>query len=483
MSLLAYARHSRIHNKSCKDNKIFSIYNLLGMCFHFFCISLYRIFNPKSMKRLLFFAVALLALSSASARKSPVLTYGTPESVGMNGEYLARTIDSIATASIEAGCFPGCQILVARKGKIVHHKSYGHHTTEQLRAVENSHLYDMASCTKVMAATICLMHLADQKKLDLDKPISTYLEEFKGSNKENLTLREILTHQSGLRNEGYTRIYVTKDKKLNPKWFRTEQSEEFPNHFGCGLYVHKDTREHILNRIVKQKPGKRKFHYSCYNFHLTAFLVERLTGRNYEEYLYEEFYKPLGVKDAMYNPTRKYSLEQIVPTEIGNRYRKQIHGVVHDETAAFMGGVSGNAGLFANSESLAPILQMLLNGGEYNGKRYFKRKTIKEWTSCQYPKNGNHRAVGFDRRRLNDNLPLEERTTKPYYYAPSASEKSFGHSGFTGTMVWADPKEDLVFVFLSNRVYPTRRNKTYFEVNPRSKCHEAAYEAIRRYKK
>ena len=431
----------------------------------------------------LFVCLTIAAVFSVSARKTPVLTYGTPESVGMNGEYLARTIDSIANASIEAGCFPGCQILVARKGKIVHHKSYGYHTTDKLRAVENDHLYDMASCTKVMAATISLMHLADQKKLDLDKPISTYLKEFKGSNKADLTLREILTHQSGLRNESYTRLYVTKDKQLNPKWFSTTQSEEFPNYYGNGYYSHKDSRQRIFNRVVKQKVGEKKFHYSCYNFHLTAFLVERITGRNYEEYLYAEFYKPLGAKDAMYNPTRKYSLEQIVPTEIKNRYRQLIHGVVHDEIAAYMGGVSGNAGLFANSASLAPILQMLLNGGVYDGKRYFKRKTIKEWTSCQYPENGNHRAVGFDRRRLNDNLPLAERTTKPYYYAPSASEQSFGHSGFTGTMVWADPKEDLLFIFLSNRVYPTRKNKIYFKLNPRTKCHEAAYEAIKRYKK
>ena len=436
------------------------------------------------MKRFFTFLAVLAAISTATAKKNNPLCYGTPESVGMNGEYLSHTIDSIANSSIEAGCFPGCQILVARKGKIVHHKSYGYHTNEKSRAVENSHIYDMASCTKVMAATICLMRLVEQKKLDLDKPIANYLEEFKGSNKEDLTLREILTHQSGLFNEGFRRFALGKDRQLLTTIFSNTQSEEYPYNFCEGIFVHKDTRQMILNRIVSQKPRAKKFHYSCYNFHLTEFLVERITGRDYEEYLYEEFYKPLGVKDAMYNPTRKYSLEQIVPTEMDKRYRKKMaHGYVHDETAAFMGGVSGNAGLFANTESLAPILQMLLDGGQYNGVRYFKRKTIKEWTSCQYPKNNNHRGIGFDRRRIGDKLRLADRTTKPYYYAPSASEKSFGHSGFTGTMVWADPKEDLVFVFLSNRVHPTRRNKAFFEVNPRSKCHEAAYEAIRRYKR
>ena len=425
----------------------------------------------------------MVALLPVSAKQSKPLEYASPESVGMNGEYLNRTIDSIANASIANRCFPGCQILVARKGKIVLHKSYGYHTLKNDRPVENHHLYDMASCTKVMAATICLMRLVEQKKLDLDKPISLYLEEFKGSNKEDLTLREILTHQSGLRNESFTKMFLGKDKQPLPKYFSKTQSDEFPYLCGNELYASKDIYDYVLGRIVKQKPGEKKFRYSCFNWHLAGILVERLTGRNYEDYLYEEFYKPLGLKDAMYNPRRKYDLSQIVPTGFDKRYhRGATHGFVHDTAAGMLAGVSGNAGLFANSESLAPILQMLLNGGEYNGVRYFKRKTVKEWTSCQYPKNDNHRGLGFDKRRLNDNLPLAERTTKPYYYAPSASKQSFGHSGHTGTMVWADPKEDLLIVFLSNRVAMPNKN-IYFKLNPRTKCHEAAYEAIRQYKR
>ena len=434
-------------------------------------------------KSILLLCVVLLTIFSASARRSDVLTYDSPESVGMNGEYLNRTIDSIANASIEAKCFPGCQILVARKGKIVFHKSYGHHTMKKDRVVENHHIYDMASCTKVMSATICLMRLAEQKKIDLDKPISLYLKEFKGSNKENLTLREILTHQSGLRNESFSKMFLNKDKQPLSKYFDTTQSEKFPYQCGDNLYSSKNIYNYVLGRIVKQKVHKKEFHYSCFNWHLANILVERITGRNYEDYLYEEFYKPLGVKDAMYNPRRKYDLSVIVPTGFDKKYhRGATHGYVHDTAAGMLGGVSGNAGLFANSESLAPILQMLLNGGEYNGVRYFKRKTVREWTSCQYPQNNNHRGVGFDKRRLNDNLPLEQRTTKPYYYAPSASAKSYGHSGHTGTMVWADPKEDLLFVFLSNRVATPNKN-IYFKLNPRTKCHEAAYEAIRQYKK
>ncbi len=434
------------------------------------------------MRFVLSICIALAITFSASARKSAVLSYGTPESVGMDGEYLSRTLDSIANASIEAKCFPGCQILVARHGKIVHHKSYGYHTYDNERKVENSHIYDMASCTKVMAATMCLMHLADKGKLDLDKPISYYLEEFKGSNKEDLTLREILTHQSGMRNPKLSKILFNENKELRSDIISTTQSEEFPHQFCNGLYVTKENRNIILDRIVNRNVGPKKFRYSCSNLHLAFYLVERITGRSYEDYLYNEIYKPLGVKDATYNPTRKYSLEQIVPTEIDNRHRKQlVHGTVHDEAAAFMGGVSGNAGLFANSESLAPILQMLLNGGEYNGVKLFKRKTVREWTSYQFPKNGNHRAVGFDKRRLVE-PPLKPGESYPYCYGPSSSKQSFGHTGFTGTMVWVDPKADMIYVILSNRVHPSRKNKPFEELNPRARCHEAAYEAIRQYK-
>ena len=435
------------------------------------------------MKIFLTIAVSLFVTFTATARHNDVLTHTTPESVGMDGEYLVRTIDSIANASIAGGCFPGCQILVARHGKIVHHKSYGHHTLTKERAVENHHLYDMASCTKVMTATICLMRLVEQKKLSLDKPISNYLVEFKGSNKEDLTLREILTHQSGLRNESFSKLFLTKEKQLRSDLFSSTQSKEFPYQCGENLYSTKEIYDYILGRIVKQKCFEKKFRYSCFNFHLANILVERVTGRKYEEFLYEEFYKPLGVKDATYNPLKRYPLSDIVPTGVDKKYYRGItHGYVHDSAAGMLGGVSGNAGLFANSESLAPILQMLLNGGEYNGVRYFKRKTIREWTSAPYAKSGNHRGIGFDKRRLNDNIPLAERTTKPYYYAPSASKESFGHSGFTGTMVWVDPKEDLLFIFLSNRVAMPNKN-IYFKLNPRTKCHEAAYEAIRRYKK
>ena len=436
------------------------------------------------MKRLIIFAATLLITLSASARKGEAsLTHATPESVGMNGEYLTRTIDSIATHSIAERCFPGCQILVARKGKIVFSKSYGHHTYEQAQAVENHHLYDMASCTKVLASTIALMRLVEQGQLSLDKPLSLYFEEFRGTDKEQSTLRELLAHQSGIRNLSFGRMFFEKGRTLRSDMFSRCSSEAFPYRVCDSLYACKDTHAMMFRQIVELPLSTKKLRYACTSFHCYPTLIERITGRNYEEFLYGEFYRPLGIERATYNPLHRFSREEIVPTEVDNFFRKGlVHGFVHDEAAASLGGVSGNAGLFANAESLAPILQMLLNGGLYNGKRYLKQKSIRKWTSCQYPRNNNYRGLGFDRRRFSDKRRTAKLDNRPYYYAPSVSKRSYGHSGFTGTMIWADPKEELIFIFLTNRIHPSRDNKAFSEQNPRAKCHEAAYEAIRRFR-
>ena len=433
------------------------------------------------IRLILLLTIAVSTTFSAAARKNQGLTYATPESVGMDGNYLAQTIDSIANHCIAEQCFPGCQILVARRGKIVHSKSYGYHTYDKVQPVENSHLYDMASCTKVLAATLCMMRLVEQKAISLDAPLSDYIEEFKGSNKEGTTLLEFLTHQGGMTAVGFSRMFLDSNKELRADMFSTTQSEDFPYQFGEGIFVCKDIHTRWFKAIAESRLSDKKLLYSCLSFHCYPTVVQRVTARNYEDYLYEEFYRPLGITRATYNPTHHFPLSEIVPTEFDKYFRKAlVHGYVHDEGAASLGGVSGNAGLFANAESLAPILQMLLNGGKYNGVRYFKRKTVRKWTSCQFPENNNYRGIGFDRRRFTDKSIVENR---PYYYAASASEQSFGHSGFTGTMIWVDPAEELIFIFLSNRVHPTRSNKSFSKLNPRANCHEAAYEAIRRYKR
>lgn len=433
------------------------------------------------MKRIaLLISLVFALILPTSAHSKRLLEYATPESVGMNGAYLHHTLDTIISHAIAERCFPGCQILVARRGKIVHHKSYGYHTYERKQRVQNNHLYDIASCTKVMASTLCLMRLVEEGRLSLDEPLSKWFAEFRGTNKDGCTLREILAHQAGIRNIYFGPIFFNKKRELNPELFSNKQSAAFPYKFCDSIFVCKDTHAKMYRRIAELKQREKTFHYTCTPFHCVPAIVERVTGRKYEEYLYEEFYKSLGAKDATYNPTRKYPLSKIAPTE-EERLRQKIlaHGYVHDEAAALLGGVSGNAGIFASAESLAPILQMLLNRGSYGGKRYFKSETIKEWTRCQYPENDNHRALGFDRRRFMDRFIFTDRA---YYYAPSVSEAGYGHSGFTGTMVWVDPEEDLIFIFLCNRVHPTRKNEAFSRLSPRTRCHEAAYEAIRRFR-
>ena len=440
---------------------------------------------PYTMKKIVAtIAFTALIVLSAVARKSPSLDYATPESVGMDGEYLVRTIDSIATSSIENRCFPGCQILVARKGKIVLHKSYGHHTYDSCQKVENHHLYDLASCTKVLSATLSLMRLSEQQKIDLDTPFSEYFEEFRGSAREAITLREFLAHQGGLTAISNRRLIFDQAKSYRSDLISRAQNEEFPLQFCDSLFVSRSIRDTIFRHIAEHKGCDRKLRYSCLSFHCYPTVIERITGQNYEEFLHKEFYAPLGVKGILYNPRRHYPLSEIVPTEIDNLFgRGLVHGFVHDETAALLGGVSGNAGLFANSASIAPILQMLLNKGEYNGVRHFERKSVKHWTSSQYPRNDNYRGLGFDKRRFSDKHSRREEQSRRLYYAPSASRRSFGHSGFTGNVIWVDPKQELIFIFLSNRVHPSRSGEAYFELNPRAKCHEAAYEAIRRYRR
>ena len=427
------------------------------------------------MKYIYTIALALIfSLTSAykaDAHKSDTLRYAPAEAAGLDGEYLSSTIDSLIQIATENYAFPGCQILVARKGVIVHHKSYGHHTYRRYRPVENDHIFDLASCSKVMGATIALMKLVEDGKLSLDEPLSKVFPYFKGSNKEDITLREFLAHQGGLQPSVGVWNIIFENGKIREDLFSYTQSEEYPVEVYRNMWGRKDLREIVYKAVADTKLREKKYRYSCMSFLCYPYVVESLTGMGYEDFLREEFYIPLGADAIMLNPTHRYPREKILPTEVDETFRNaMVHGYVHDESAALLGGISGNAGVFANAESMAKIMQMLLNGGTYGGKRYLKKKTIQEWTSCQYPENDNRRGLGFDRPVLDENYPCK-----------SASLDSWGHTGFTGTMFWADPEEDLIFVFLTNRVYPDRGIDALGRLGTRGKCHEAVYEAIRLY--
>ncbi len=377
---------------------------------------------------------------------SPVLHNASPREAGMDSALLFHAIDSIVTEAIEMRAFPGCQLFVARDGKIVIDGAWGHHDYSCAVPVERDHLYDLASVTKMAASTLALAHLAERHKIDLDDRLSNFYAPFRGTDKKNITFREILAHRSGF------------PSGIPKPWLLT--------------------RTELLDAIRDIKLRNRVYRYSDLPFLLVPEIVCAVDGRDFETFLTEEFYRPLGV-GLTFNPLEKgIPLDRIVPTEVDKTWRmRTVHGTVHDESAAVMGGVSGNAGLFGTARDVAAVMQMLLNGGIYDGLRYLYPSTVEHFTSRQYPAEDNRRALGFDRPAPgNDTLDLEEA-----YPAPGASQRSFGHTGFTGGIAWADPQCGLVYVLLCNRVTPSRQNSAFIDSRVRYSLQQAVYDAILRF--
>ncbi len=399
------------------------------------------------------------------------LKYSIPEEVGLDSR-MVQKIDSFAAQAISQKAAPGCQILAAKDGKVIWQKSYGFHTYDSLTPVRDSDIYDLASITKVAASTTALMKLYEDGLLNLDVKLSDYLPYFKKGNKSDITLREVLAHQSGLKS--WIPFWMTTVKKNGKfKWFtfKHDSSKRFPIKVADELYIHRKYKKKLYKQIRKSEMGDKVYVYSDMSFYLYPEIVENITGQSFMDYLEENFYQPMGARSFTFNPYKTYAVNDIVPTEYDSLFRKQLlHGTVHDEGSSMMGGLSGHAGLFANGNDLLKMAQMWCNGGEYGGQRYLKEETIREWTRCQYcVQNDNRRALGFDR-------PLEQPHANGNT-AKSVSQSSFGHSGFTGTFVWVDPESEIVYVFLSNRVYPTRENKELFRLNTRTNIQEVLYEA------
>jgi CubicO group peptidase (beta-lactamase class C family) len=397
--------------------------------------------------------------------------YSYPEAVGLNSTTLSH-IDSIASLAITERATPGCQVLVAKDNQVVFQKSYGFHTYDSAREVRDDDLYDLASITKVSGALPGLMKLYEEGRFDLDATLGTYLKYFRSGNKKDLTFREILAHQAGLKAWiPYWQTATRKNGKYRWKTLSNTQSENYPYEIADNLYLHKSYKKKIYRQIRKTDLGEKKYLYSGLTFYIFPDIIEEITGQKYEEYIYDNFYKPLGANTLTYRPIEKFDVDRIVPTEYDSLFRKsQIHGKVHDEGAAMMEGISSNAGLFANANDLAKLWQMYCNYGEYGGTQYLKEETVREFARCQYPENDNRRALGFDR-------PLPEPKLDGNT-AVSVSQSSFGHTGFTGTFAWADPEYNLVYIFLSNRVYPTRNNTKLYDLNIRTNIQQVIYDAM-----
>ena len=421
-----------------------------------------------------------------------------PEEFGMDSKELAR-IDSIAMYGIENGAYPGCHVLVWKNGYPVYNKCFGTHTYESDRKVKENDLYDLASLTKTTATMLAVMKLYDDGKLNLTDKISNYVPEMKSTNKENITIQELLYHESGLpaylpfykkaidtkscKGGMYKKykdanhsvkvannLYICTNYSFLPEWVSDKETSEYSLRVSDNMYIKPEFKSVILKEIADTPLKGHSYRYSCLNFMLLKEAVENISGMPMDEFLEENFYKPMGLVHTMYNPLKRYSKDEIIPTVKEDFLRKgPIHGYVHDEAAAMLGGVSGNAGLFSTAKEVATIYQMLLDKGVMGDRRYLTRATCELFLTMK--SKNSRRGLGFDK-------PDKEKPENGYC-APETPASVFGHTGFTGTCAWADPDNDLVFVFLCNRIYPNpcdRKNLMRLKIRPA--IQQAIYQAI-----
>lgn len=404
------------------------------------------------------------------------LKYAFPEEVKISSTYLEHTIDSIAEYGVQHKAYPGCQVLIAVDGQVILDKSYGTHTYNDNDSVKNDDLYDIASVTKISSVTPALMKLIDNKKFNLDYPFSFYYPDFRNTPKDKITSREILAHQARLPKWiPFWSNIMTMEGGRYDKIFHQETDKKHNIQIADHMFISEDTRDLVYQiiRNAELRP-KAKYAYSDLGFMVYPEVISELTGESFPDYLNKNFFHPLGAYNIMYQPLKNnVSVDRIPPTEKDSQFRKQVvQGYVHDEGAAMLGGVSGNAGLFTNANDLAKLMQMYLQYGSYGGEQYVDSATIAEFTRCQYPDNDNRRGLGFDKPYLDN----QKKSKKDAYPCREASMESFGHTGFTGTMVWVDPIYKITFVFLSNRTYPDRSTHLS-KYNIRSEMLHTIYEA------
>jgi beta-glucosidase-like glycosyl hydrolase/CubicO group peptidase (beta-lactamase class C family) len=394
-------------------------------------------------------------------------------SAGFTAPWLA--IDSIAYDGIKKGAYPGCVVLAVQDGVIKYHKAFGSFGFDKKWGTVNLEtVYDIASVTKTSATTVAVMKLYEQGKLDLNKTLGDYLPYARGTNKQNLLIKDVLLHQAGL--SAYISFYKeTIDAATgqpSPAYYRSQYEPGFTIPVAQNLYLRDDYNDSMLAKIMKSPLGpKGRYVYSDNDFILLGKIVESITGMHLDQYVQKTFYAPLGMITTGYKPFERLGVEHIAPTEEEKYFRRQLlRGYVHDEGAAMFGNVSGHAGIFSNAYDLSLLYQMLANGGTLSGKRFFKPETIELFSS--YGSDISRRGLGFDKPEK-DNAKRDD----PY---PSqfVSPATFGHTGFTGTCVWVDPDKKLVYVFLSNRVYNSRTNNLLQQMNIRGKIQDAIYKAI-----
>jgi CubicO group peptidase (beta-lactamase class C family) len=367
-------------------------------------------------------------------------------------------IDSLINSSITLKNFPGAQLFVKYKDSIIINKSYGFHTYDSIIKVDNKHLYDLASLTKVLASTFSLMKLYDENKLELNDKISDYFPELKRSNKKHTTIFESLSHTSGwVPYISHQNFIKKRNGDLRRSIVRNKMHKRFSVQMNNNLFLKNSYSKKLFKRIRKSKLNTvNAYDYSGLFFFYVPKLIHKVTGLNFEYYFYNTFINKKEIT-LLFNPTNVFSKKIIVPSEYDSIFRKElVHGFVHDEAASFMGGISGNAGLFGNAQSVGSLLNFL-----GPNSTMFKQATVHKFTSYAFKNSKIRRGLGFDKPYSNDEYGE--------YPNKNLSKDSFGHTGFTGTMFWVDPEKKLTIVFLTNRVYPSRKNQSFYENNVRSK--------------
>lgn len=424
-----------------------------------------------AIARMLFGAQAILGRSNhPSVRRidNPAfLGYSDAEVAGMNQLHL-QWIDSLAADAIKKYATPGMQLAVVKKGDVVFEKGYGFYTYDSAQAVSKESVYDIASITKVAATLPAIALLMDRGKISLDDSLSQHVSIFEKSNKSSVTIRQLLAHNGGLRSYVPFWSMMMDGDRLDAFYYKTPE-DEANDVRTYGLEPHPGMLDSLKSFIVKSKLIKnpQEYNYSDLGFMILHLLVESVSGQPFDVFLKENFYQPMGLTSTTFNPIRNgVSPKNIAPTEYDQRYRNyQVWGEVHDRNALVFGGVAGHAGLFSTATDLAKMMSMFLNGGYYGGRQYLSRETLNA-LNMRYFEN-NRRGLGWDKKDGEKDSA-----------SSLASDKSFGHTGFTGTMVWADPEHDLIFVFLSNRIYPDADNWKLGTLNTRTHIHDVIYQSL-----
>ena len=397
------------------------------------------------------------------------LGYSMPESVGMNSTALAE-VDRLVRNGLDSLMYPGAQVLVARHGKVVYHKAFGKPAYESEEEVSLDHIYDLASLTKILATLPAIMKLEEEGILELNATFQELLPEFANTELKNVTVLKALSHYGRL--PAWIAFYLdtlNDDRRPSPEFYKNNPAEGFSIKVTDHMYLADVYRDSIYNRIGRQHLKSNRYRYSDVAYYIMKKYVEGTRKQRLDRIADDFLYSRIGASNTAYNPLEVFPLNRIIPTEIDNYFRYQIvQGYVHDMGAAMQGGVGGHAGLFSNANDVAKIMQMYLQGGYYGGERFLQERTVEKFNKCYFCDKQVRRGVGFDKPEPDEKGPT----------CGCVSRKSFGHSGFTGTYTWADPEEGVVYVFLSNRTFPSSTNNLLVRSALRTRIQQAIYDSL-----